>query len=89
MFHSSQADAGQNYGAWKSPEADALLEQIRATAADDARHALDRRFHALVHREQPYTFLSAPEVQTLEAPRVRGLRPSTDGFNFAEAWIAP
>jgi peptide/nickel transport system substrate-binding protein len=89
MFHSSQADAGQNYGAWKNPDADALLDQIRAAADDGARHALDRRFHALVHREQPYTFLSAPEVQTLEGPRVRGLRPSTDGFNFAEAWIAP
>ena len=67
----------------------ALLDQIRSTADDNARHALDRRFHALTHREQPYTFLAAPEVQTLEAPRVRGLRPSTDGFNFAEAWLAP
>jgi hypothetical protein len=26
-------------------------------------------------------------VQTMEAPRVHGLRPSTDGFSFAEAWV--
>jgi peptide/nickel transport system substrate-binding protein len=89
MFHSTQADGGQNYGAWKNADADALLDEIRATPDDGARHALDRRLHALVHREQPYTFLAAPEVQTLEAPRVHSLRPSTDGFNFAEAWVAP
>jgi peptide/nickel transport system substrate-binding protein len=89
LFHSSQAESGQNYGGWKSPRADELLDQIRATSDDDARHALDRALHKLVHEEQPYTFLLSPEVQTMEAPRVRGLRPSTDGFTFAEAWLAP
>ena len=42
-----------------------------------------------MHEQQPYTFLSSPEVQTMEAPRVHGLRPSTDGFSFQEAWIRP
>jgi peptide/nickel transport system substrate-binding protein len=89
MFHSSQGEAGQNYGAWKSPAADALLEKIRATSDDNARHALDRQLHKLIHDEQPYTFLSSPEVATLEARRVHGLLPSTDGFTFASAWVEP
>jgi peptide/nickel transport system substrate-binding protein len=87
LFHSSQADAGQNYGGWHSPDADMLLEKIRATDDDGARHRLDADFHRLVHQDQPYTFLAQPEVQTMEAPRVHELRPSTDGFTFSEAWV--
>jgi peptide/nickel transport system substrate-binding protein len=88
MFHHSQADGGQNYGAYHSEAADALLERIRATADDDARHALDRKLHRLLHEEQPYSFLGAPETETLAAPRVRGLRPSLDGWGLSDAWIA-
>jgi peptide/nickel transport system substrate-binding protein len=87
MFHSSQAERGQNYGAYRSARADALLERIRATADDGARHALDRELHRLLHDEQPYTFLSSPEVQTLLAARAHGLSPSVDGFDFAAAWV--
>lgn len=81
------SQGGQNYGAWSNPAADALLDKIRATADDAARHALERQFHKLVHDEQPYTFLASPEVQTLSSPRVHGLLPSTDGFNFAQVWV--
>jgi peptide/nickel transport system substrate-binding protein len=87
LFHSSQAETGQNYGGYHSAAADALLEKIRATDDDAQRHELDLALHKLVHEDQPYTFLAAPEVQTMEAPRVHGLRPSTDGFNFASAWV--
>jgi peptide/nickel transport system substrate-binding protein len=91
MFHSSQADAGQNYGAWKNPEADALLEKIRATTDDDARHVLDRQLHKLIHEQQPYTFLSSPEVQTVLSKRVHALvpSPSLDGFTLSDAWVDP
>lgn len=87
MFHGSQAKGGQNYGAYQSAAADALLEKIRATDDAGARHALERELHRLVHDEQPYTFLSSPEVQTVIAPRVHGLLPSTDGFTLARAWV--
>jgi peptide/nickel transport system substrate-binding protein len=87
LFHSTQTAGGQNYGSWKSPEADALLDQIRATADDDARHALDRKFHRLVHDEQPYSFISMREVETLMQSRVHALVPSQDGFTFARAWV--
>ena len=72
LFHSSQAAGGQNFGGWKSPAADALLDEIRQTADDDARHALDRKLHQLIHDEQPYTFISMREVETLHgAARAR------------------
>jgi peptide/nickel transport system substrate-binding protein len=87
LFHSSQAEVGQNYGGYHSAEADALLDKIRQTADDSQRHQLDNALHKRVHEDQPYTFLASPEVQTLLAPRVHGLLPSTDGFTFAEAWV--
>jgi peptide/nickel transport system substrate-binding protein len=87
LFHSTQAEGGQNYGSFKSAAVDELLEKIRATVDDGARHALDRALHKQIHEEQPYTFLCASEVQTMLAPRVHGLLPSTDGFTFGEAWV--
>jgi peptide/nickel transport system substrate-binding protein len=87
-FHSTQSAGGQNFGGWKSPAADALLDEIRRTADDDARHALDRKLHRLIHDEQPYAFISMSEVETVLAPRVHRLLPSQDGFNFAQAWVA-
>ncbi|HEX6836242.1 MAG TPA: ABC transporter substrate-binding protein, partial [Polyangia bacterium] len=88
LFHSSQAQGGQNFGSYKSPAADALLDEIRKTADDDARHALDRKLHRLLHDDQPYTFISMREVESLLQPRVHALVPSQDGFNFAQAWVA-
>ncbi len=87
LFHSSQSEGGQNYGSYASARVDGLLGSIRAAAEDDWRHGLDRELHRAIHDEQPYTFLAAPEVQTMESPRVHGLRPSTDGFTFADAWV--
>jgi peptide/nickel transport system substrate-binding protein len=87
LFHSSQADVGQNYGGYHSAQADALLEKIRQTPDDAERHLLEHAFHRVIHEDQPYTFLASPEVQTMESPRVHGLLPSTDGFNFAQAWV--
>lgn len=84
LFHSG---GGQNFGSFASPDADRLLDQIRATADDGARHALERQLHRLVHDQQPYTFISMSEVETLMQPRVHGLAPSHDGFDFARAWV--
>ncbi|HEX8952164.1 MAG TPA: ABC transporter substrate-binding protein, partial [Polyangia bacterium] len=88
LFHSSQAAGGQNFGSYKSPAADALLDEIRKTADDDARHALDRKLHRVIHDEQPYTFISMREVESLLSPRVHALVPSMDGFSFQRAWVA-
>ncbi|HEY2743530.1 MAG TPA: ABC transporter substrate-binding protein [Polyangia bacterium] len=88
LFHSSQAAGGENFGSWKSPAADALLDQIRNTDDDGARHALDRKLHRLIHDEQPYTFISMREVESLIQPRVHALVPSQDGFTFARAWLS-
>jgi len=89
MFHSSEADHGQNYGAFSDPAVDRTLVQIRATTDDNARHALDRTLHRQIHEAQPYAFVCSPEAETLVRGRIHGFRPSVDGFSLASAWSTP
>jgi len=57
------ADAKQsvNYSNFRNAEADALVEQIRVTLDPDERIPLYHRFHAIMHEEQPFTFLFSGE----------------------------
>jgi ABC-type transport system substrate-binding protein len=87
LFHSSQAEGGQNYGAFRDPAADALLDEIKRTAPGEARVALDHRLHRLIAEEQPYLFLGNPEVVSLVAPSVGGYAPSVDGLGFARITV--
>lgn len=65
IFHSEQArNQGDNWGQWSHKEADALIEQGRAATNDEERRAIWRRLHAVIHEQQPYTFL-------LELPWIR------------------
>jgi len=59
MWHSSQADAklSSNCSNFRNAEADAILEKLRVTLDPDERIPLYHRFHAIIHEEQPCTFL--------------------------------
>lgn len=57
IFHSSQIDGGSNRIAFSNPEADRLMEEIRVTINPEKRKALQYKLHALLHEEEPYTFL--------------------------------
>jgi peptide/nickel transport system substrate-binding protein len=87
LFHSSQADGGQNYGAFHSDEVDAVLGRLRALAPGAERAALDRQLHRLIHVEQPYTFLGCPEVESLLAARVHGYAPDAAGLGLPSLWV--
>jgi peptide/nickel transport system substrate-binding protein len=82
LFHSSQAERGQNYGGLRDPTVDALLEEIRRTPIGPARVELDHRLHKLISDEQPYLFLGSPEVDSLLSPKVANFHPSQDGLGF-------
>lgn len=58
LWHSSQADLpnSSNRIGFRNPEADKIIEEVRRTFDEDERNALFHQFHALVHKEQPYTF---------------------------------
>jgi len=58
IWHSSQIKGrGNNFAAFNSPEADAVIEQARRTLDEEKRYALYHRFHRILHQQQPYTFL--------------------------------
>lgn len=62
LWHSSQADDGQNYGGWRDPEADEVLVALRQTSPEDleTRLALYRRFQELFAEQQPALVLYYP-----------------------------
>ena len=64
IWHSSQADLpkGSNMVAFRNPEADRIIEELRVTFDPQKRAMLGRRFHRIVHEEQPYTFFYVRET---------------------------
>lgn len=85
LFHSSAGNE-QNWAGYADADTDALLERIRTTDEPDARHALDRELHRLLHERGPMTFLVAPETETAVAPGFGGVRPSADGLDLTHAF---
>ena len=59
IWHSSEADKpkSSNRIGFRNAEADAIAEKLRVTFDSKARTELCHQFHALVHEEQPYTFI--------------------------------
>jgi len=62
IWHSTQADKGSNYVGFNNPEADAIIEQMRASFDREERIQLCRRFHGILYEQQPYTFLFTPKA---------------------------
>jgi len=81
IFHSSQADVpkGSNRVGFRNAEADRLMEQAREVCEPEARRALLRRLHGILHEEQPYSFFFVrravaawwKEVERVELARIR------------------
>ncbi len=90
IFHSSQAqNGGSNYVSYKSPKADALLEQIRTEFDAAKRSQLERALHRTLYDDQVYTFLT--NRPTLDAIKVdiHGMKPSLNWYDLRKAWRAP
>lgn len=89
IWHSSSIDGGSNFIGYRNAEVDRLIAQARVTLDDVARDALYRQFGAILHAEQPYTFLYVPAELDLLHERVHGARPSLYGWQFEDLWLAP
>jgi peptide/nickel transport system substrate-binding protein len=89
IFHSSQiGNRGSNYVGFKNAEADKLLEQIRRTMDDEKRIKLSRKFHSIVHYEQPYTFLFTRPTYRIVVPRFENVIVHKLGVK-EEEWFVP
>ena len=58
IFHSeSIKEGGDNFAQWNSPAADKAIDGIRLTIDADERRKVWHEFQAVIHDEQPYTFI--------------------------------
>ena len=74
IWHSTQeANRGSNHIGFNNPEADRLIEAGRRTVDYDDRMRIWHEFHALLHEEQPYTFLFAKPEQIFLHERFRNV----------------
>jgi peptide/nickel transport system substrate-binding protein len=89
QFHSSQAgQSGQNVMGYENPEVDGILEAARGEMDEARRIELFQRFNAIIHREQPVTFLAHPRVSVLINRDIEGVEPGPLGL-FPERWSVP
>ncbi len=73
IWHSSQAEKGSNFVGFKNAEADRIIEAARRELDRKKRALLYHRFHEIIHREQPYTFLFTPEALVAVARRFQNV----------------
>jgi peptide/nickel transport system substrate-binding protein len=58
IFHSeSIKEGGDNFAQWNCPAADKAIDGIRSTLRFEERAKVWKEFQAVVHDEQPYTFI--------------------------------
>lgn len=87
LFHSSAVGAGYNFGCYRNPEVDRLIDLAREqTDLEELRRYLIAIQEA-IHRDQPYTFLA--EVQRLSGVnrRLDGVAPNPlETYGALEEW---
>ncbi len=90
LWHSSSAGSnGSNYVSFINEEADEIIVKLRRTFDEEERIRLCHRFHAIVHEEQPYTFMYCgtelmavdKRFQDVETFRIR------PGYDCTEWWV--
>jgi peptide/nickel transport system substrate-binding protein len=76
VWHSSQADTpkGSNRVGFRSKEADALIEQARATMDREQRQTLLRRVHRIIYDAQAVTFVRRRKIPYCWTDAVKGVR---------------
>lgn len=81
VWHSSKTGQGQlNFIGYSDPEVDRLLEKGRRTLKREERQRIYHRIHAILARQQPYTFLYVPDALPVVATRVHGIKPTEAGI---------
>ena len=90
-FHSDSVDDGYNFGAYESPELDALIDEARFEIDPERRVELLREAQRIIHRDQPYTFLWESQKLAGLSTRVRNARPNSSSpyFRLREWWVLP
>jgi len=90
LWHSSQAkvEHGSNMVGFVNEEADLLIEKARREFDLQKRTVMYHRFHAILHEEQPYTFLFSGQVLTAYSRRLQNVSFYQVGGSTQRFWWA-
>jgi peptide/nickel transport system substrate-binding protein len=83
VFHSSQiGDSGDNRTNYVNPELDKVIDEARRTTDTPARMKLWNKVHAILHEDQPYTFLMNRPFLRVMHNRIRNVEKAAVGLNY-------
>lgn len=88
VWHSSQAEKGSNFVGFVNEEADKIIEDARSEFDRGKRAAMYRRFHRILHDEQPYTFLFSRDSLVALNKRFENVKVYPLGPDSTE-WYVP
>ncbi|MEM9914095.1 MAG: ABC transporter substrate-binding protein [Planctomycetota bacterium] len=90
MFHSDNIGEGaDNFMSYSNPELDALIEEARMTIDETERMRLWNRVHAILHEDQPYTFLYSRMSLIFVDDRFENVERVKIGLNDRTEWYVP
>ncbi len=78
-----------NFGGYSNAELDGLLDAARRATSVEERRPLLHEIQAVLHHDQPYTFLWEPQILNARRARVRDSRPNALSafYNIDEWWL--
>lgn len=87
IFHSSMIEGtGDNTVSYANPKLDQLLEEARTTVDEAKRMKLWHQVHAIMHEDQPYTFLMTRKSTVFAAERLKNIQVVKNGLNPEIEW---
>lgn len=90
IFHSSMMEGtGDNNVQYSNPELDKVIEQARVTVDEEKRNDLWKKAHAILHEDQPYTFMFNNKSLVFVDKRFRNVQRVTVGLNPIVEWYVP
>lgn len=90
MFDSKNiADRGDDFMSYRNPQLDALIEQARETVDPKVRFDLWHQCHAIIHEDQPYTFLFTRKATVFIVNRIKNVERVPTGINALDEWYVP
>ena len=91
LFHSAEIGPWKNnFGAYSSPEVDGLIVESKLTLDHEKRRTINRKLHAIIAEESPYTFLWTLTNYAAFNKKLRrvAIHPYKF-FSFADNWFIP
>jgi peptide/nickel transport system substrate-binding protein len=89
LFHSGEIGSWKNnFGGYSNPEVDSLINESKLTLDHEKRRTINRKLHAILAEETPYTFLWTLTNYAAYHKRVRrvAIHPYKF-FSYADDWF--